>query len=142
VFRPEAGLLLLAGELGYGFQAVDLLQLHGLLTLLSVPPLLLGGGVPGGDRPHPARRRVKTTKRIPSQAYTGAYTGGGHDRRDPRGPGLGAGDRARLEASLRRRLARAEEAQLVRSPVAGRVAEVKVRDLRPGEVVVEVVVQE
>jgi hypothetical protein len=117
------------------------------------------------------RRRVKTTKRIPSQAYTGAYTGGGHDRRDPpgrgrphrqpppglrggggppRGPGLGAGDRARLEASLRearlaeerlrRRLARAEEAQLVRSPVAGRVAEVKVRDLRPGEVVVEVVV--
>ena len=85
------------------------------------------------------RRRVKTAKRIPSQAYTGAYTGGGHDRRDPRGPGLGAGDRARLEASLREaRLA--EEAQLVRSPVAGRVAEVKVRDLRPGEVVVEVVV--
>ena len=96
------------------------------------------------------RRRVETTKRIPSQAYTGAYTGGGHYRRDPRGPGLCAGDRARLEASLRearlaeerlrRRLARAEEAQLVRSPVAGRVAEVKVRDLRPGEVVVEVVV--
>ncbi len=87
------------------------------------------------------RRRVKTTKRITSQAYTGAYTGGGHDRRDPRGPGLGAGDRARLEASLREaRLA--EEAQLVRSPVAGRVAEVKVRDLRPGEVVVEVVVLE
>jgi hypothetical protein len=92
------------------------------------------------------RRRVKTTKRIPSQAYTGAYTGGGHDRRDPRGLGLCAGDRARLKASLRearlaeerlrRRLARAEEAQLVRSPVAGRVAEVKVRDLRPGEVVV------
>jgi hypothetical protein len=54
VFRPEAGLLLLAGELGYGLQAVDLLQLHGLLTPLSVPPLLLGGGVPGGDRPHPA----------------------------------------------------------------------------------------
>lgn len=61
-----------------------------------------------------------------------------------------AGEKARLEASLRearlaeerlrRRLARAEEAQLVRSPVAGRVAEVKVRDLRPGEVVVEVVV--
>ncbi len=87
------------------------------------------------------RRRVKTTKRIPSQAYTGAYTGGGHDRRDPRGPSLGAGDRAHLEASLREaRLA--EEAQLVRSPVAGRVAEVKVRDLRPGEVVVEVVVQD
>ncbi|MCX7844962.1 MAG: HlyD family secretion protein, partial [Candidatus Bipolaricaulota bacterium] len=52
-----------------------------------------------------------------------------------------AGDRARLEASLRearldeerlrRRLARAEEAQLVRSPVAGRVAEVKVRDITP-----------
>ncbi len=61
-----------------------------------------------------------------------------------------AAEGARLEASLRearlaeerlrRRLARAEEAQLVRSPVAGRVAEVKVRDLRPGEVVVEVVV--
>ncbi|WP_232822389.1 HlyD family secretion protein [Thermus sediminis] len=61
-----------------------------------------------------------------------------------------AGDRARLEASLRearlaeerlrRRLARAEEAQLIRSPVAGRVGEVKVRDLRPGEVVVEVVI--
>jgi len=96
------------------------------------------------------RRRVKTTKRIPSQAYTGAYTGGGHYRRDPRGPDLCAEDRARLEASLRearlaeerlrRRLAWAEEAQLVRSSVAGRVAEVKVRDLRPGEVVVEVVV--
>jgi hypothetical protein len=53
-------------------------------------------------------------------------------------PGIGP---ARLaEERLRRRLARAEEAQLVRSPVAGRVAEVKVRDLRPGEVVVEVIV--
>jgi hypothetical protein len=51
-------------------------------------------------------------------------------------PGIGPASRP----ACGRRLARAEEAQLVRSPVAGRVAEVKVRDLRPGEVVVEVVV--
>jgi hypothetical protein len=99
-----------------------------------------------------ASSQSNSTGRLPSQVYTRAYTGGGHDRQDPRGPGLCAGDRARLEASLRearlaeerlgRRLARAEEVQLVRSPVAGRVAEVKVRDLRPGEVVVEVVVLE
>ncbi len=52
-------------------------------------------------------------------------------------PGIGPASRPACG-----RLARAEEAQLVRSPVAGRVAEVKVRDLRPGEVVVEVVVLE
>ena len=50
------------------------------------------------------------------------------------GEGLGL-----REARLRRK-ERTAEAQLVRSPVAGRVVEVKVRDLRPGEVVVEVVV--
>ncbi|GAA6737479.1 MULTISPECIES: metal-dependent hydrolase [Thermus] len=60
-----------------------------------------------------------------------------------------AGERARLEegmrearleaARLERRRTRTAEAQLVRAPVAGRVAEVKVRDLKPGEVVVEVV---
>jgi inner membrane protein len=61
-----------------------------------------------------------------------------------------AGEKARLEEAIRearlaqarllRRKERAAEAQLVRSPVSGRVVEVKVRDLRPGEVVVEVVV--
>jgi hypothetical protein len=34
--------------------AIVLLQLHGLLPPLSAPPLLLGGGIPGRDRPHPA----------------------------------------------------------------------------------------
>ena len=48
------------------------------------------------------------------------------------GEGLGL-----REARLRRK-ERTAEAQLVRSPVSGRVVEVKVRDLRPGEVVVEV----
>jgi inner membrane protein len=48
---------------------------------------------------------------------------------------------ARLaRARLLRRKERTAEAQLVRSPVAGRVVEVKVQDLRPGEVVVEVVI--
>ncbi|GAA5338902.1 MULTISPECIES: hypothetical protein [Thermus] len=47
---------------------------------------------------------------------------------------------ARLEASrLERRRDREAERQLVRSPVAGRVAEVKVRDLTPKGVTVEVV---
>jgi len=56
---------------------------------------------------------------------------------------LCAGEKARLaRARLLRRKERAAEAQLVRSPVPGRVVEVKVRDLRPGEVVVEVVIVE
>ncbi|WP_304653888.1 metal-dependent hydrolase [Thermus sp. NEB1569] len=47
---------------------------------------------------------------------------------------------ARLEASrLERRRDREAERQLVRAPVAGRVAEVKVRDLTPKGVTVEVV---
>ncbi|MDW8358776.1 metal-dependent hydrolase [Thermus sp.] len=60
------------------------------------------------------------------------------------------GERARLEERLReagleavrleRRRDREAERQLVRSPVAGRVAEVKVRDITPKGVTVEVVV--
>ncbi|WP_326490780.1 metal-dependent hydrolase [Thermus caliditerrae] len=50
---------------------------------------------------------------------------------------------ARLEASrLERRRDREAERQLVRAPVAGRVAEVKVRDLTPKGVTVEVVLVE
>lgn len=48
---------------------------------------------------------------------------------------------ARLEAArLERRKGREAERQLVRSPVAGRVAEVKVRDVGPKGVTVEVVI--
>ncbi len=51
--------------------------------------------------------------------------------------------KAALEAEkLARRRDRAAEAQLVRSPVAGRVAEVKIRDVTPEGVTVDVVVVE